>query len=188
MSNSSSSQSKQCIEAFNSLIFGISFLIISERIVANKIIKDASCVFSFKIYFQIIPPTSMRPELNEIADEYVLQKCVEMTARKLSRGDSAYAINFHKESKLTLKEYKKLALSRNSNQSMDCHAAEAQFWDHLKKPSAQAANSMPIYAIDNDISRFRKEHKYWNLNELTGVWYETYFIWNSLRRQQHGFY
>lgn len=109
----------------------------------------------------------MRPELIEIADDYVLQRCVPMSVSKLSRK-SGYRLTFDEEYKMTLKEYKELALSRNEVQNNDCHSAETQFWDHLKK-STQTTKSTSVYAMDNNISRFPEEFQFWNLNKLTAA-------------------
>lgn len=70
-----------------------------------------------------------------------------------------FQISFDTQSKMTFKDFKELGKSDNNDQS------EADFWSNLKKPNRTMP--MPIYAIDNELSRYPKKWAYWNLNELT---------------------
>lgn len=112
----------------------------------------------------------MRPELIEIADDKILNKCVEMTTRKLSRGSGVFMLTFQKEKKMTLKEYKRIALNEISERNRDYDAVETQFWQHTNESSSQKVlKSHTIYAMDNDFSRYPDECTSWNLNKLTNV-------------------
>lgn len=106
----------------------------------------------------------MRPKLIDIADDYMLERCIEMATSVLSRGSGVSMLKFEKEEKMTLKEYKEIAMKQNSEQGGRYDSVEAKFWQQLKKGGSKLR---PIYSIDNEITRYPDEYASWN--KLTNI-------------------
>lgn len=89
-----------------------------------------------------------------------------MSARKLSRNSGVYMFEFTNERKITLKQYKELALKANSQQDDNFETVETHFWEKIKSSSTRGKETVPIYAMDNNISHF-SDGGTWNLNTFT---------------------
>lgn len=108
----------------------------------------------------------MRPKLIDIADDYMLERCVEMATSKLGRGSGISILKFEKEKQMTLKEFKIIAMKQNSERDGDFDSVEAKFWQQFKKGGSK---QQPIYSIDNEITRYPDEYTSWNLNKLSNI-------------------
>lgn len=120
---------------------------------------------------QVIPPPSMRVKPIDIPDSYKLLNCISQDVSKLSKNANICYLHYDnkKTETMTLKDYRNLATVQKYPDNLSYNEIEDLFWKNLKvlaSPHTQT-KSVPIYAVDNEKSRFPENWPWWNLNELT---------------------
>lgn len=125
----------------------------------------------------------MRVKPIKVPDNYELLNCNVQDVVKLAQNSSIYRLTYERTTQMSLKDYRSIAMEeveRHSQNIMDefgrsldyLTEIEIQdyFWNELEKrsdTSLQTSNRpIPIYVIDNELSRFPQNWKWWNLNCL----------------------
>lgn len=104
----------------------------------------------------------------ETADEYILSNC---NVQKVVKVGPSYRYTYGRKQEMTFKKYKELAIAQNRNpDNLTYSQIEDLFWKNVEQSTcfSYPKENIPIYAIDNESSRFPPNWKYWNLNEITG--------------------
>lgn len=121
----------------------------------------------------------MRVKPIEVSKNYNLQHCNMQNVVELKANSGIYRLTYEKSTNMSLKDYRDVAMKaveRYRQQVMDIFGRSPEqlnlseitdhFWDNLRKLSSRTSET-PIYAVDNEISRFPDNWKWWNLNALT---------------------
>lgn len=126
----------------------------------------------------------MRVKPIEVANDYELLNCNVQNSVELSENVGIYRLTYKQNTKMYLENYRIAAMK-----AVECYRqhsmeelgrfpeyisdseSEDLFWNDLKKRSVTKYQTskrlIPVYAIDNELSRYPKDWKWWNLNALT---------------------
>lgn len=121
----------------------------------------------------------MRVKPIEVSKNYKLLHCHTQNVVELAANSGIYRLTNDQSTEMFSKDYRDVAMNaveRNRQHALDEFGVYSEqlsfsettdlFWKNLKKPSSQSRTTL-IYAVDNEISRFPKDWKWWNLNALT---------------------
>lgn len=115
----------------------------------------------------------------EVSKNYKLLHCNVQNICELAANSGIYRLTYDQSEEMSLKEYWDAAMNAGEiyrqyamdefgryPENLNFSEIADLFWNHLKERSSQTCK-MPIYAVDNEISRFPDNWKWWNLNALT---------------------
>lgn len=80
----------------------------------------------------------------------------------------AHIVGFEHQVKMSYGEFRQLAIKEDEkNDAVSDDRYEDAYWDGLHQRFHNKSIDSPIYAIDNTMTLFPKDQKFWNLNRFT---------------------
>lgn len=121
---------------------------------------------------QIKPPVRTYPVLP--TGSFDLVNCIRQRVSNLplsckSNEANCFFIEYEDNdtTSMSLVTYSKLAAERRYDSRMSHTQVQESFWQDLKIRANERNAPVPIYAIDNEMSCFPKEWRYFNLSQMT---------------------
>lgn len=126
----------------------------------------------------------MRVEPTAVSNEYTLLNCNIQNAVELGTNSGMYRLTNTQSKKMSLKDYRDCAMDAVEKyrqismgdvgrypEHLNLSEVEDLFWDNLQKRTVTCRKMpkrlLPIYAVDNELSRYPENWQFWNLNALT---------------------
>lgn len=117
----------------------------------------------------------MRVKPIDVPIDYELLNCHIQNLNQLGDSGACY-LTYEKSTKMSLKNYRASAMLSLESYRSNVMAEYGRFPEYLNDDeidylfwvglTKRSPSQIPIYAVDNEFSRFPKDLIYWNLNNL----------------------
>lgn len=121
----------------------------------------------------------MRVKPIDVPNDYKLFHCNIQNVVKYGTNSGIYRLTNEKSTQMSLEDYRALAMEKTNDyrqyllnetgrhsEFLSITEIDEVFWKYVETRS-DTSDPAPIYAIDNEMSRFPQDWNWWNLNALS---------------------